>query len=79
MLNVKVRERFEEWTWTENPFAGKRELQGLKVLIALLELGSQRLKQHSQQFSRKASIVERPRCARLMIQLAIISLNRTDV
>jgi hypothetical protein len=32
--NVK---RFDEWRWTENPFAGKRELQGLKVLMALLE------------------------------------------
>ncbi len=32
--NVK---RFDEWRWAENPFAGKRELQGLKVLMALLE------------------------------------------
>jgi hypothetical protein len=32
--NVK---RFDEWTWTTNPFAGKRELQGLKVLMALME------------------------------------------
>src|SRR5215213_4098875 len=32
--NVK---RFDEWRWTENPFAGKRELQGLKVLMAFLE------------------------------------------
>ena len=32
--NVK---RFDEWRWIENPFAGKRELQGLKVLMALLE------------------------------------------
>jgi len=32
--NVK---RFDEWRWTENPFARKRELQGLKVLMALLE------------------------------------------
>lgn len=30
-------ERFDEWTWTTNPFAGKRELQGLKVLMALME------------------------------------------
>ncbi|HEX2269871.1 MAG TPA: hypothetical protein VHH35_10060, partial [Pyrinomonadaceae bacterium] len=30
-------ERLDEWTWTENPFAGKRELQGLKVLMALME------------------------------------------
>lgn len=30
-------DRFDEWTWTENPFAGKRELQGLKVLMALME------------------------------------------
>ena len=32
--NVK---RFDEWIWTSNPFAGKRELQGLKVLMALME------------------------------------------
>lgn len=30
-------DRFDEWTWTGNPFAGKRELQGLKVLMALME------------------------------------------
>jgi hypothetical protein len=30
-------ERFDEWKWTENLFAGKRELQGLKVLMALME------------------------------------------
>ena len=30
-------DRFDEWTWTNNPFAGKRELQGLKVLMALME------------------------------------------
>jgi hypothetical protein len=30
-------ERFDEWTWDRNPFAGKRELQGLKVLMALME------------------------------------------
>ncbi len=30
-------ERLEEWEWTSNPFAGKRELQGLKVLMALME------------------------------------------
>ena len=30
-------ERLDEWTWDENPFAGKRELQGLKVLMALME------------------------------------------
>lgn len=30
-------DRFDEWSWTENPFAGKRELQGLKVLMALME------------------------------------------
>ena len=30
-------ERADEWAWTENPFAGKRELQGLKVLMALME------------------------------------------
>ncbi|HEU4510243.1 MAG TPA: hypothetical protein VFR78_18560 [Pyrinomonadaceae bacterium] len=30
-------ERFDEWMWTSNPFTGKRELQGLKVLMALME------------------------------------------
>ena len=30
-------DRLDEWRWTENPFAGKRELQGLKVLMALME------------------------------------------
>lgn len=30
-------DRFDEWIWTSNPFAGKRELQGLKVLMALME------------------------------------------
>lgn len=30
-------DRFDEWMWTSNPFAGKRELQGLKVLMALME------------------------------------------
>jgi hypothetical protein len=30
-------ERFDEWAWAENPFAGKRELQGLKILMALME------------------------------------------
>lgn len=33
----KEIERFDEWIWKENPFAGKRELQGLKVLMALME------------------------------------------
>ena len=28
--------RLDEWKWKENPFAGTRELQGLKVLMALL-------------------------------------------
>ena len=32
--NVK---RFGEWRWDSNPFAGKRELQGLKILMALIE------------------------------------------
>jgi hypothetical protein len=32
--NVK---RLEEWEWSSNPFSGKRELQGLKVLMALME------------------------------------------
>src|SRR5215204_4499261 len=30
-------ERLDEWTWDQNPFSGKRELQGLKVLMALME------------------------------------------
>ena len=30
-------DRFDLWPWAENPFAGKRELQGLKVLMALME------------------------------------------
>jgi hypothetical protein len=30
-------DRFDEWAWAENPFAGKRELQGLKILMALME------------------------------------------
>jgi hypothetical protein len=33
----KEIERFDPWIWKENPFAGKRELQGLKVLMALME------------------------------------------
>jgi len=32
--NVK---RLDEWKWTTNPFSGKRELQGLKVMMALME------------------------------------------
>src|SRR5215210_1003803 len=32
--NVK---RLDEWDWKANPFAGKRELQGLKILMALIE------------------------------------------
>lgn len=30
-------DRWEEWMWDSNPFSGKRELQGLKVLMALME------------------------------------------
>jgi hypothetical protein len=30
-------ERLDEWRWESNPFAGRRELQALKVLMALLE------------------------------------------
>jgi hypothetical protein len=30
-------DRFDEWAWEENPFRHKRELQGLKVLMALME------------------------------------------
>lgn len=32
--NVK---RHGEWRWASNPFSGKRELQGLKILMALVE------------------------------------------
>jgi hypothetical protein len=32
--NVK---RFDEWRWVSNPFSGKRELQGLKIMMALVE------------------------------------------
>jgi hypothetical protein len=30
-------DRLDEWKWSVNPFSGKRELQGLKVLMALME------------------------------------------
>ena len=30
-------DRFDEWSWANNPFSGKRELQGLKILMALME------------------------------------------
>lgn len=30
-------DRLDEWKWSANPFSGKRELQGLKILMALLE------------------------------------------
>jgi hypothetical protein len=30
-------DRLDEWKWSANPFSGKRELQGLKVLMALME------------------------------------------
>ncbi|HWS89867.1 MAG TPA: hypothetical protein VN282_23065 [Pyrinomonadaceae bacterium] len=29
--------RFGEWRWASNPFSGKRELQGLKIMMALVE------------------------------------------
>ena len=29
--------RLDEWKWTDNPFVGTRELQGLKVMMILLE------------------------------------------
>lgn len=32
----KSIKRLDEWTWRKNPFAGTRELQGLKVLMALI-------------------------------------------
>ena len=30
-------DRLEEWKWAQNPFTGTRELQGLKLMMALLE------------------------------------------
>jgi len=30
-------ERFDEWSWDSNPFTGTRELQGLKIMMALIE------------------------------------------
>lgn len=30
-------DRFDAWQWTSNPFSGKRELQGLKIMMALME------------------------------------------
>jgi hypothetical protein len=30
-------DRFDEWKWSSNPFSGTRELQSLKVLMALME------------------------------------------
>lgn len=30
-------ERSVEWRWADNPFSGKRELQGLKIMMALVE------------------------------------------
>ena len=35
-LRTKERKRHGTWMWADNPFAGKRELQGLKVLMALI-------------------------------------------
>ena len=32
----KAEKRLDEWKWKENPFVGKREFQGLKVLMLLL-------------------------------------------
>ncbi len=29
--------RYGEWRWADNPFKGKRELQGLKIMMALVE------------------------------------------
>lgn len=31
-----AEERLDEWKWTENPFVGSNELQGLKVMMLLL-------------------------------------------
>jgi hypothetical protein len=33
----KAIKRLDEWLWDDNPFIGTRELQGLKVLLALLD------------------------------------------
>jgi hypothetical protein len=33
----KGLKRLDEWLWDDNPFNGTRELQGLKVLLALLD------------------------------------------
>lgn len=33
----KSEKRLDEWKWERNPFSGTRELQGLKVLMLLLE------------------------------------------
>jgi hypothetical protein len=30
-------ERYGEWRWASNPFSGKRELRGLKIMMALVE------------------------------------------
>lgn len=30
-------DRLEEWKWTQNPFAGTREFQGLKIMMAFIE------------------------------------------
>ncbi len=35
-LRTKALKRHGHWAWEENPFVGKRELQGLKVLMALI-------------------------------------------
>src|SRR5882672_12936316 len=32
----KSEKRLDEWKWKENPFVGRREFQGLKVLMLLL-------------------------------------------
>ena len=35
-LRTKERKRHGGWAWASNPFVGKRELQGLKVMMALI-------------------------------------------
>jgi hypothetical protein len=35
-LRPKGLKRLNEWTWKENPFTGTRELEGLKVLMVML-------------------------------------------
>ena len=43
----KEIKRVDSWQWSNNPFVGKRELQGLKVMMAMLNnWDTQRQQQH---------------------------------